>query len=85
MITTSKNNSFQCAREICDEQIQHCMECKALAEEKVHPLKRYLRDLWSNIRLFLGTDRWDKSVTLQMNHSHYTMKKEDIEARWRNR
>ena len=84
MITTSKNNSFVCAREICDNEIQHCMECKAQAEEKAHPLIKYLYELWINIRLFLGTDRWDNSVTLQNNYSHYTMKKEDIEARWRN-
>ncbi len=85
MITTSKNNSLLCAREICDDQIQHCLECKELAEEKIHPFKRHLRDLWTDIRLYLGTDRWDNVITQQREYSHYTMKKEDIEARWRNK
>ena len=83
--TTSKNKSFICVEELCDDTISNCMECKAHVEQQVHPIKQYLRDLWINIRLFLGTDRWNNSVTLKMGDSHYTMKMEDIEARWRNK
>jgi hypothetical protein len=83
MITTSKNNSFLCAREICDNEILHCMECKERAEGKVHPFKRQLRDLWMGIRLFLGTDRWNNAITQQRGYSHYTMKQEELEKRWR--
>lgn len=86
MITsTSKNNSFLCVKDVCDDQIMSCLECKAHAEQQVHPLKKFLRDLWINIRLFLETDKWDHNVTLKVGDSHYTMKMDDIEARWRNR
>jgi hypothetical protein len=44
-----------------------------------------LHELWINVRNFIGADRWDRTVTLQRGDSHYTMKMEDIEARWRNR
>lgn len=85
MITsTSKNNSFPCVREVCGEQIIGCLECKTQVEQQAHPRRKYLRDLWINIRLFLGTDRWDRAVTLQRGDSHYTIKMDDIEARWRN-
>jgi len=86
MITTnSKKNSFMCVDGICIDQIANCQKCIAHVEQQVHPLRRYLLELWINIRLFLGTDRWDRAVTLQRGDSHYTMKMEDIESRWRNK
>jgi len=84
MITTSKNKSFLCVEEICEEQIMHCLECRAQVEKKVHPLKKYLRDLWINIRLFLEANKWEEIVTLKLGDSHYTMKVDEIEKRWRN-
>jgi hypothetical protein len=84
MITTTKNNSFICAEEICDRQIIGCLKCNAPVEQEVHPVKKYLRALWLNIRLFLETDKWDHNITLKIGDSHYTMKMEDIESRWRN-
>ena len=84
MITsTSKNNSFICVDEICGQQIENCLECSAPVQQRFNPLKQYLYDLWSNICLFLGTDRWEGTVTLQRGDSHYTMKMDEIEARWR--
>ena len=86
MITTnSKNDAFICVEELCNDTITNCMECKARVEQQVHPLRRFLHNLWINIRLFLGTDRWDNAVTLQRGDSHYTMKMKDIESRWRNK
>ena len=86
MVTaTSKNNSFICIEEICNEQVTSCQECDAHVEQQVHPLRKVIHTLWINIRLFLGTDRWDRAVTLQRGDSHYTMKMEDIESRWRNK
>jgi hypothetical protein len=85
MINTSKNNSLICAETFCDDPINRCLECKAHVEQQVHPLKKYLHNFWLNTRLFLGTDRWNRAVTLQRGYSHYTMKMEDIEARWRNK
>jgi hypothetical protein len=85
MITSnSKNNSFICVDKISSQQIEHCLECSAPEERQASALKQYLYDLWSGIRLFLGTDRWGRSVTLQRGDSHYTMKMDEIEARWRN-
>ena len=85
MITsTSKNNSFICVDKICSQQIENCLECCAPVEQQAISLKQYLYDRWSSIRLFLGTDRWERSVTLQRGDSHYTMKMDEIEARWRN-
>jgi hypothetical protein len=83
--TGSKNNSFMCVEDICADQIKSCQKCTAHVEQRVHPLGKYVHDLWISIRLFLGTDRWDHAVTLQRGDSHYTMKMEEIEARWRNR
>jgi hypothetical protein len=83
--TTSKNNSFICVEDVCDGRMVSCLECDAHVEQQTHPLKQHLHELWINIRLFLGTDRWNRAVTLQRGDSHYTMKVEDIEARWRNR
>jgi hypothetical protein len=86
MITsTSKNNSFICVEDICDHRMIDALECSEQVEPRVHLLKKYLRDLWINIRLFLETDKWEHIVTLKMGDSHYTMKMDDIEARWRNR
>jgi hypothetical protein len=85
MITTSKNNSYKCVEDLCMDQVTRCQECTAHLEQQVHPLRKYLNNLWIHIRLFLGTDRWDRSVTLERGYSHYTMKMEDIEARWRNK
>jgi len=86
MITTnSKNNSFTCIDEICINQIASCEKCAARAEQQVHPLANFLQAFWINIRLFLGTDRWNNAITLQRGDSHYTMKMEDIESRWRNK
>ncbi len=84
MITTSKNNSFVCVENICEEQIPGCLEEKDHADQQVYLIRKYLHDLWINIRLFLETDKWDHIVTLKMGDSHYTMKMDDIEARWRN-
>lgn len=86
MITiTRKNNSLICLEESCDNQLMRCPESDLPVERPVHPLRKYLHDLWLNIRLFLETDKWDHNVTLKVGDSHYTMKMDDIEARWRNR
>lgn len=84
MVTTSsKNNSFLCVPEVCDDQIVNCAECRANVDRKVQ-LKESLHELWINIRLFFEKDKWEHQVTLKMGDSYYTMKEEDIEARWRN-
>ncbi len=84
MVTTSsKNNSLICAQDVCGDQIVNCAECRANVDQKVQ-LKKYVRDLWMNIRLFFETDKWEHRVTLKVGDSHYTMKMEDIEDRWRN-
>jgi hypothetical protein len=85
MVTaTSKNNSFICVEEICNEQVTNCQECRAQAEPQIHPLKKVIHTLWINIRLFFETDKWDHIVTLKVGASHYTMKMDEIEKRWRN-
>ncbi len=86
MITSpSKNNSLICVDEICDRQIEHCLEDSAPVEPRANPLKRNLGGLWLNIRLFFETDKWKHHVTLKVGDSHYTMRMDEIEARWRNR
>ena len=84
MITSTKNSSLICVEEVCAEQVSRCLECNAQVVQQVHPLRKYLHDLWISIRLFLEADKWDHIVTLKMGDSHYTMKMDDIEARWRN-
>ena len=83
MITTSKNNSFTCVEQACENQEMRCPACDLPVEQQVHFLRKYLHDLWINIRLFLETDKWDHGVTLKVGDSHYTMKMDEIEARWR--
>lgn len=84
MVTTSsKNNSFICVQDVCDDQIVNCAECQANVDQKVQ-LKKHLHDLWINIQLFFETDKWDHDVTLKVGDSYYMMKMEDIEAKWRN-
>lgn len=84
MVTTSsKNSSLLCVQDVCDDRIVNCTECHANADQKVQ-VRKLLRDLWINIRLFFETDKWEHIVTLKVGDSHYTMKMEDIEARWRN-
>jgi hypothetical protein len=86
MITnTSKKNSFVCTEDFCSPQSMTTEKCNPRAEKQAHPLRIYLYNLWLNIRHFLGTDRWNRAVTLERGYSHYTMKMEDIEARWRNK
>ena len=85
MITsTRKNNSFVCVEQPCDSHDIRYSEC-GLQVEQVHPIRKYLHDLWVNIRLFVEADKWDHQVTLKVGDSHYTMKMDEIEARWRNR
>jgi hypothetical protein len=84
--TTSKNNSFICVEEVCEDTITNCMGGTARVIQQVHPLRKYLQELWVNISLFLEADKWDHNVTLRIGESsHYTMKMHDIEARWRNK
>jgi hypothetical protein len=84
MITsTRKNNSFVCVEQPCDSQVMCRPESDLSVEQQVHPLRKYLHDLWVNIRLFLETDKWEHHVTLKVGDSHYTMKMDEIEARWR--
>jgi len=86
MVTaTSKNNSFICIEEICNEQVTSCQECNAHVEQQVHPLRKVIHTLWINIRLFFETDKWEHIVSLKVGDSHYMMKMDDIEARWRNK
>jgi hypothetical protein len=77
--TSSQDNSFICVENICDA---HCQERNIVAT--AHPVKKYLRDLLLNIRLFFEMDKWEPTVTLKVGDSYYTMKMEDIESRWRN-
>ncbi len=84
MVTTSsKNNSFMCLQDVCDDQIVNCAECPANVDQKAQ-FKKALRDLWSNIHLFFETDKWEHDVTLKVGDSYYMMKMDDIESRWRN-
>lgn len=84
MVTTSsKNSSFLCVQDTCDDRIVNCAECHANVDQKVQA-RKFLRDLWINIRLFFDTDKWEHHVTFKVGDSHYTMKMEDIETRWRN-
>lgn len=84
MVTTSsKNNSLICVQDVCDDRIVNCAECHAKVDQKVQA-RKILHDLWINIRLFFETDKWEHQVTLKVGDSHYTMRMEDIEARWRN-
>ena len=84
MVTTSsKNNSFICVQDVCDDQIVNCAECHANVDQKAQ-FTASLRKLWINIRLYFEKDKWEHQVTLKLGDSYYTMKKEDIEARWRN-
>ena len=86
MVTaTSKNNSFICIEEICNEQVTSCQECNAHVEQQVHLLRKVIHTLWINIRLFFETDKWEHIVSLKVGDSHYMMKMDDIEARWRNK
>jgi hypothetical protein len=82
MITTSsKNECFLRVNEICEEQILECS--KYDVNQNVHPFKNFLRALRLNIRLFFETDKWEPTVTLKVGDSHYTLKMDDIESRWR--
>ncbi|MGE5377955.1 MAG: hypothetical protein ACM3XO_23080 [Bacteroidota bacterium] len=83
MITTSKTNSLVCVEEICEEQVNRCLECIAPVQHQVNPLKRFLRDLLIHFLLFLGTDRWEEMVSLKVGDSHYMMRMDDIQNRWR--
>jgi hypothetical protein len=86
MITTiSKNSSLVCGENLGIDRLMSCQECTEPVEQQVSPLKRFLGDLWLNIRLFVGTDRWGRDVTLKVGDSHYTMRMDEMEARWRNR
>ncbi len=86
MITsTSKNNSFICVEDLCMDQGMSCPECADPVEQQGSSIKTFLRDLWFNIRLFVGTDKWGRDATLKVGDSHYTMRMDEIEARWRNR
>jgi hypothetical protein len=86
MITsTRKNNTLICMEHPCDNQAVRCPESDLPVEQQARPLRKYLHDLWVNIRLFVEADKWDHQVTLKVGDSHYTMKMDEIEARWRNR
>jgi hypothetical protein len=54
-------------------------------EQQVHPLRKVIHTLWINIRHFFETDKWEHIVSLKVGDSHYMMKMDDIEARWRNK
>jgi hypothetical protein len=82
--TTSKNNSFNCVEDVCAGQDMSCRECNVPVSEQIHPLRKYLRSLWQNIRLFVEANKWGPIVTLKVGDSHYMMKMDEIEARWRN-
>jgi hypothetical protein len=81
--TNSKNVSFICVQDVCDDQITGGLKCDSQVEQNVHSLKQYLRGLWVEIQLFFETDKWEHNVTLKVGDSHYTIKMEDIESRWR--
>jgi hypothetical protein len=83
MITTSKNNSLVCVEDICEEQVNRCRECIGPVQHQVNPFKRFLRDLLIHFLLFLGTDRWEEMVSLKVGDSHYMMRMDDIQNRWR--
>ena len=84
MITsTRKNNSLVCVEQPCDSQVMRYPESDLSVEQPVHPFRKYLHELWVNIRLFFETDKWDHHVTLKVGDSHYTMRMDEIEARWR--
>ncbi len=86
MVTTSsKNNSFICVQDVCDDRIVNCAECHANVNENVYPFKKYLHKLWINMRLFFEADKWEHDVPLKVGDSYYMMKMEDIESRWRDR
>ncbi len=84
MITTSKNNSFLCVEDLCKDQGVSCPLSEDSAEQQASSIKKFLGDLWSNIRLFAGTDRWGRDATLKVGDSHYTMRMDEIQSRWRN-
>ncbi len=84
MITTSKNNSFLYVEDLCKDQIVSCQLSEVSAEQQASPIKKFLADLWNNIRLFAGTDRWGRDATLKVGDSHYTMRMDEIQSRWRN-
>ena len=84
MITTSSNNnSLICAEEICEEQLNRYLECIAPVQLRIHPIKKILGDLLIHFLLFLGTDRWEEMVSLRVGDSHYMMRMDDIQNRWR--
>jgi len=81
--STSKNNSFICVEGLCDEQIRGCSEHDVQVKPQVHLLKKFLGDLWIHFLLFLGTDRWGDMLSLKVGDSHYTVRMDDIQNRWR--
>jgi hypothetical protein len=84
MVTTSsKNEAFLCVQDVCDDRIVNCAECHVNVDQKAQ-LKKSLRGLWSHIRLFFETDKWEHDVPFKVGDSYYMMKMDDIESRWRN-
>jgi hypothetical protein len=71
-------------QDVCENYPVEIRECNTAAVENVHPLRKLLRDLWINIRLFLETDKWESIVTLKVGDSHRMLNMDDIESRWRN-
>ena len=83
MITnTSKNNSFMCSEDLCVDQTKNCQMAANVVEQQ-SSIKKYLRELWLNLRLFAGTDRWGRDITLKAGDAHYTMRMDEVESRWR--
>ena len=84
MITTSsKNNSLISVEAICEEQLNRCLESIAPVQQRGHPIKKFLGDLLIHFLLFLGTDRWGDMLSLKVGDSHYMMRMDDIQNRWR--
>lgn len=84
MITTSSNNnSLISVEEICEDQLHRCLESIVPVQQRVHPIKKFLGDLLIHFLLFLGTDRWEEMVSLRVGDSHYMIRMDDIQNRWR--
>jgi hypothetical protein len=70
-------------QDACEDPILEYQRYEVSVKQNIHPLKRFLRSLWLNLKLFFETDKWEPTVTLKVGDSHYMMKMDDIEKRWR--
>ncbi len=83
MITsTSKNNSILCVEELCEAQINNCLEAINPVQERIHPIRKFLHEMLVHFLLFLGTDRWEDMISPKVGDSRY-MRMDDIQNRWR--